>query len=351
MGIKGSMLAWIVKRKRIGDEEMAIKKKWLSFLMVMGVLLLSACGGSTESKIIGSWKLVLGDNEASYLEISEERILTREQDEEPMTIEYILTETQDDNFMIEVVNPESGINEFVFEGFFENKNTIKLLTNSNNPDGNRQLVRVDSITEEMEKDEVISQEIEEEEQAKAEQEQEVVSKEAEKLQAEEDKKQKALAKEEALKMLEDERARASEEEQAAADEEEQKEVATAEAATQSAVQTNGSNGYLQKANILEEEIITEAKKLYAHDMESGFYGQYYSDWDDLLNEVWSELKSTMPQAEFENLKSDQNEWIKMKEQNFAEMPKERAYERAAGMDFLAFETKDRTYYLIENYLN
>lgn len=331
---------------------MAIKKKWLSFLMVMGVLLLllSACGGSTESKIIGSWKLVLGENEASYLEISEERILTREQDEEPMTIEYILTETQDDNFMVEVVNPESGVNEFVFEGYFDDKNTIKLLTNSNNPDGDRQLVRVDSITEEMEKDEVTSREIEEKEQAQAEQEQAVASKEAEKLQAEEDKKQKALAKEEALKMLEDERARASEKEEQQAAEEEQKEVAAAETATQSAVQTNGSNSYLQKANILEEGIITEAKKLYAQDMQSGFYGQYYSDWDDLLNEVWGELKSTMPQAAFENLKSNQNEWIKMKEQNFAERPKEPASERAAGMDYLAFETKDRTYFLIENYL-
>ena len=333
---------------------MVIKKKWLSLLMTIGILLLlSACGGSNESKIIGSWKLVVGDNVASYLEISEERILTREQDDEPMTIEYILTETQDDNFMVEVIDPESGVNEFIFEGFFENKNTITLLTNSNNPDGNSQLIRVDSITEEMEKDEEIAQEKAKKEQKK----QALANKEAEKLQEEEEEEQQALAKEEALKMLEDERARASEEEklreeeQVLADEEEKEEVATEEAATQATIEMNGSNEYLQKADNLDDAIMSEAKKLFAHDIESGFYGQYYSDWDDLLNEVWGELKATMPTTAFENLKRDQNDWINMKEQNFAEMPKERAYERAAGMDYQAFETKDRTYYLIENYLD
>ncbi|MBT2582979.1 lysozyme inhibitor LprI family protein [Planococcus sp. ISL-109] len=71
----------------------------------------------------------------------------------------------------------------------------------------------------------------------------------------------------------------------------------------------------------------------------------------MLNEVWGELKSTMPQSDFENLKTEQTEWIKMKKQNFAERPKEPASERATGMDYLAFETKARTYYLIENYLD
>ncbi|WHY82418.1 hypothetical protein QNH23_03200 [Siminovitchia fortis] len=41
----------------------------------------------------------------------------------------------------------------------------------------------------------------------------------------------------------------------------------------------------------------------------------------------------------------------MKEQNFAEMPDETASDRAAGMDYLAFETAERTRYLIENYMN
>lgn len=109
--------------------------------------------------------------------------------------------------------------------------------------------------------------------------------------------------------------------------------------------------YLQKADNLDNEIMNEAKKLFAHDLQPGFYGQYYSEWDNLLNEVWGELKTTMPKNAFEKLKSEQNEWIKMKEKNFDEHPDEIASARATGMDYLAFETKDRTYYLIKNYMD
>lgn len=111
--------------------------------------------------------------------------------------------------------------------------------------------------------------------------------------------------------------------------------------------------YLQKANTLEKKIRRELREAYpnAQDMQPGFYSQYYTDWDHLLNEVWGVLKDTMPKNEFEKLKSNQNEWINMKEQNFAEMPDETASTRTAGMDYLAFETANRTNYLIENYMN
>ena len=333
----------------MGDDEMTLDKKWLLLLMAVAIVfLLAACGGSTESKIVGGWKNVTGEKVTGYLEINEERFTVRERsNDEPMTVEYILTETQDDNFILEAVNPETGLNEFLFEGYFENKDTITFIGESDDEGRKSQLIRVDSILEEMEKDEKKAQEEEAKEQEKEDQEQALASEEAEKLKAEEEEEQQALAKEEALKMLEDERARASEEEQRLADEE----AATEEAVTQATIEVNGSNEYLQKADNLDDEIMSEAKKLFAQDIQSGFYGQYYSEWDALLNEVWGELKSTMPQSDFENLKTDQTEWIEMKEQNFAERPKEPASERAAGMDYLAFETKDRTYYLIQNYLD
>ncbi len=44
------------------------------------------------------------------------------------------------------------------------------------------------------------------------------------------------------------------------------------------------------------------------------------------------------------------EWIKTKEQTLAEMPASHTIERYAYVDYEAFETRDRTYYLIENYM-
>ncbi|MFD1708797.1 lysozyme inhibitor LprI family protein [Siminovitchia sediminis] len=122
-------------------------------------------------------------------------------------------------------------------------------------------------------------------------------------------------------------------------------------AKQHAAQANIlKNNYRQKADNLESKIQREAKKLFAHDIAQGFYGQYYNEWDQLLNEVWGVLKDTMPKNEFEKLKSEQIAWIQMKEKNFAEIPDEPASSRAMGMDYLASVTAERTYYLIENYM-
>lgn len=109
--------------------------------------------------------------------------------------------------------------------------------------------------------------------------------------------------------------------------------------------------YMAKAEDLHNKIIGKAHELYEHDIEPGFTGQYYGDWDNLLNEVWGVLKDTLPANEFETLKAEQNDWIQMKEQNFADMPDGTAAERGTGMDYLTAETRDRLFYLIENYLN
>lgn len=290
---------------------MLLKKKWPILLMAIAVLftLVACSSGSDQSKVLGSWKVIVGDRVISYMDINEERYTIRSGDDTPMTAEYKLTETQDDSFIMEAVNPENGSMEFLFEGSFENKDKIKVLRSSNGAEEKSELIRVDSIVEEMKKDKKKSQE-----KAK----QEAKKEEEKRLQQEE--KDNELAKEK-------------------------------EKAKQRTAEVNGlKKNYLQKADNLENGITNEAKKLYAQDTQPGFYGQYFSEWDDLLNEVWDELKTTMQKTEFEKLKLEQNEWIKMKEENFAEIPKEPASERARGMDYLASETKDRVYYLIKNYL-
>lgn len=109
--------------------------------------------------------------------------------------------------------------------------------------------------------------------------------------------------------------------------------------------------YLKEADELDQEIMDTYLKENpdAQDTETGYYGQYYTEWDDLLNELWGILKETLPANDFDQLKNEQINWVKQKEKNFKELPDETASSRAAGMDFLTFETKDRVYYLIENF--
>ncbi|MFP7494585.1 hypothetical protein SFC66_12410 [Terribacillus saccharophilus] len=304
---------------------------------IIGVLMLSvllAACGSIESNVEGSWKVVMDDEETnSYMEIGEERIVTRkESNENPISAEYILTETEDDKFIIEFVNPESGKNEFLMEGYLENKDLIKVISTPNGETDNSKLVRVDSITEELEE------------------------KEKEEAVREEERIEREKADEEARQV-----AKAEEEEEAKqvakAEEEIAKQVAKGEKEEKEPIQAAGNSGlkekYLSEANGLDDKIMKELKDVHPHaqDMQPGFYGQYNGEWDSLLNEVWNELKDTMPDNEFESLKADQNQWIEKKEQTFSEMPDEAASARAEGWDYLAFETKDRTYYLIENYLD
>ncbi len=292
----------------------------------MMAVLLAACSSSNASMLIGSWKVVVGENVNSYVEIGEERVIIRSDlNDNPMSAAYILTETQNDRIMMEVINPENGSHEFMFEGYFENKDKITVV---HTPDGaaeeTSELIRVDNIAEEIERKRL--QEIEEEEIAKD---------EKNRLQIE---KEKELAEEkERERLIEKEKKELAKE----------KEVSQEQHANVNSVQAK----YLQIADDLEDGIMREAKELFAHDMQAGFYGQFYSEWDNLLNEVWGVLNETMPKNEMEILTSEQIEWIELKEHNFAEMPDEPASERARGSDYLAFETKERTYYLIENYMN
>ena len=70
-----------------------------------------------------------------------------------MTAEYIVTKTQDDTFLLELINPESDSNEFLFEGYFESKNKIIVVKTPGGEAENSELIRVDDIEKEKEKEE------------------------------------------------------------------------------------------------------------------------------------------------------------------------------------------------------
>lgn len=298
------------------EKNMSLKKVVFLLGTMLTVLFLGACSDSAESNLIGSWKVVSENKTLSYIEISEERYTIRTGDEDPQTADYIITETEDDSFIFDVINPENGSNEFLFEGHFENDDKISLLRNSNGRDTKSVLIRIDSISEEMKK-----QAMREEQEKKKQQE-----------------KEEKLAKEEEATLQEENEVALQEEEQ---DQEKNDE---------NTMTLTEKTKYLERADSLDEKIITEGKKLYAQDLPSGFYGQYYKEWDNLLNDMWAVIKTEKPAAEFELLRQDQSNWIDQKEKGFSEIPTEPASERARGMDFLTFETKSRVYFLIENHL-
>lgn len=99
--------------------------------------------------------------------------------------------------------------------------------------------------------------------------------------------------------------------------------------------------YYRKAQLIDEKI----HRKYNGDVPIGSYGDYFEDWDGLLNEVWGVLRETMPADEFEALKQDQREWIKRKEAQYEQLKNE-----IDAKDVLTNTTRERTYYLIEQFM-
>lgn len=339
---------------------MVNKKRLIMILMMTTALFLTACGGSAESQITGVWKLDYDEDEPTFLEIGEEQIISRQpSNDEPMIASYIFTETQSDNFILEVINPEDGNKVFLLEGYLDGKNRIEVV---NAPGETADLIRVKDMNKEIE---------EYEEKAEI-----AAAKQAEKDEAqriEDEKQQKEEEKREEEQAKADEKARAEEErkenERKVADEEQEKEDLAeneqedAEENKKSeddtaAVTSKPSNGsvkdeYYQRAKGIYDKSNAEGKSITdaGGRIPPGFSGQYYTEWDDLLNEVWGVLEQTMPSDEYAFLLEDQLNWIAEKEHTFQnDYTHEVASSRQEAMDYLTYTTMERVQYLINNYL-
>lgn len=129
---------------------MMLRKKMVSlFTVLIAVLVLTACGRSIESEVLGIWKAVADGETGQYIEISEERLINRS---ESISAEYILTETQSDTFIIEIINPEDGIPIPFFEGYFEGKDRITIVQMMGEPIDDAAFIRVDNIEEDQAKE-------------------------------------------------------------------------------------------------------------------------------------------------------------------------------------------------------
>lgn len=122
--------------------------KILLILMITSLWLV-ACSTSNEKDIIGNWKVSNKDDTTEgYIEFQEERLIIREMpNDERTSVKYTLVEISDDQFMIEIVNPVSGSEETMLEGYFEDKDTIVPIEDGKSP----KLIRGDSIEEDKER--------------------------------------------------------------------------------------------------------------------------------------------------------------------------------------------------------
>lgn len=316
------------------------KSASLLVLSIFIVSVLSACGSSPDKQLEGAWRIVDDQEESRFLEFSGDRMVVRNDlDSQPETVDYRATDLKKGKFIIDIAEPGTQTYQFFLEGEFEKKDKIKVksVMDSNEPNPNIQLVKVKNLEKEMEKarkEQEKAAAIEEKERKK--EEKAAAAKEAEK-----EKAQKAAAKEQAATS-------------AAAPENKQPAKETAKnSSSQNENQGDLKSRYLNKSDQLEQRIMNEARAAdpNAQDLWDGFFGQYYDQWDSLLNEIWGILKQSMSANDFNNLKNEQREWIKQKEKSFAELPDDTAASRASGMDYLAFETQRRVLYLIEHYMN
>ncbi|WP_026859803.1 hypothetical protein [Jeotgalicoccus psychrophilus] len=337
------------------------KKSWIMSLMLATALFLTACGGTTESKITGItteskitgiWKLD-EDEEPTFLEIGEEQIISRKpSNDEPMIVSYIFTETQNDNFFLEAINPEDGSKVFLLEGYMDGKDRIAVVDAPGDP---ADLIRVDDMEKEIEEHEKKAKAAEEEQtridtaQRKEEKRQEEQEKADEKARTDEEEREENERKVAAEEREKEELAETEKEDE---EENEKSEVVTAAATSKP---SNGSvkDEYYQKARNLHDEMNSDASEIYSEGgtPSEGFAGQYYTDWDNMLNEVWSLLEVNMPSDEYEVLLAEQLEWIEMKEHTFAtEYSDLTAAEREKRYAYLSNATQERARYLIDNYL-
>jgi len=83
------------------------------------------------------------------------------------------------------------------------------------------------------------------------------------------------------------------------------------------------------------------------------YGENYKAWDDLLNEIYGVLKTQLSSSEMSKLQADQRQWIKSRDAAAQKTFDEEGggiLSQAEQVRTLWEVTKDRCYFLINNYM-
>lgn len=140
MGVKEEVLGGLYMKVRVEIVLVSI------FLFVF----LAACSVSNEDRTIGTWQVVYdGVKLDSFLIIADDQTVTIDEGDVPMrsgTEEYRIVDTDEDAFTLEIANPQNDSYYPIFEGYFDDQDTIVLGSESDGDQGDV-LIRVESVDE------------------------------------------------------------------------------------------------------------------------------------------------------------------------------------------------------------
>ena len=122
------------------------------------------------------------------------------------------------------------------------------------------------------------------------------------------------------------------------------------------VQIEQEREYLDKLHQIEESLNNDLKDLYAsgstNDKKEAL-AEAYRRWDDVLNEIYDVLQTTLSTTDVNELDNLQNDWLKLRNQQAEKVSSEFAdgsFESVEYLSTLADLTKERCYFLVENYV-
>ncbi|MEN0644922.1 hypothetical protein MKY91_17335 [Alkalicoccobacillus gibsonii] len=128
---------------------MIVKWKYLLGAILL-CSVLTACSVSNEERAIGTWQVEYdGEKLDSFLIIAEDQTVTIDEGNgsgRRGTEEYRIIDTDEDSFTLEIADRTSESYYPIFEGFFDDSDTIVLGSESDGNQGDV-LIRVGSIKE------------------------------------------------------------------------------------------------------------------------------------------------------------------------------------------------------------
>lgn len=114
--------------------------------------------------------------------------------------------------------------------------------------------------------------------------------------------------------------------------------------------------YIQKLNNLELDLESRYANVYANGSNGEMIeaaGEEYHSWDNMLNEIYGEIKKYLPENEMNELKTKQRQWITERDKAAEDEKKEFEGGTAAPLAYnsaLAEKTKERCYQLVDEYM-
>ncbi len=305
-------------------------KKFVSFVIIIStVLLLQACSSSPADRLIGTWKIERNGEFQSFVEFTEDRAIAYPLKGDPQPVPYTLIEKNDDRWMVYVTEPSNGKEELFFQGYFKDKNTIQTYTLVEEEDEKTLPVfhRIDDLEKEL-----------------------ALARDNKEKEREEKRKQAEKEREDEKKKMERDESKTRDINEKPKEETKNEGERTTPSDNKTNVDSSNQNSsqlasFTQRAEHLQKKMLTDRDRIYPNGQAPiGFTGQYYNEWDALLNDVWQHLKQTLPADQFARVLQEQREWVALKER--IEGDAASSVQRAGARDETTEMTETRVFQLI-----